>query len=137
MCKASRIQGSTRRARRCIKRIKSFVKLVPLVVNALLRAGHSRLNIVDRKPGSSGFQLLIYILYVLHAFSFQPLAESPGALFCINRNAIFPGGASAEDAIELDPTFASKFESFAEFSIADSGGEINKRLGCDPGSIVE
>src|SRR6266705_4612933 len=94
-------------------------------------------HVVNREPGGGGLQLVVYIVDVLHAFSFKPIAESGCSLLGVNRDAFFPGGASAEDTVELYAGFAGQFERLAELSVAHTGREIDKRLGRNIGGGVE
>src|ERR1700677_4462469 len=88
-------------------------------------------------PRGCSLQLFVDVVDVLYAFSFQPFAERSCALLGVDRNAVLPGSSSAEHAIELYARFSGEFEGLAEFCIADSSGEINKRLGGNARSFVE
>src|ERR1700722_8660407 len=65
---------------------------------------------VDRMPGACGLQAGVYVIDVFYAFVFQPLAEGVGALFCVYGDTFFPGGASAEHAVEFHTRFRRQFE---------------------------
>src|SRR5579864_8783959 len=88
-------------------------------------------------PTGRGFQLVVDVVDVLHAFGFQPLAEGGSTLLGVDGNAVFPGGAAAEDAIELHTRFSGKFQRLAELRVADASREVNEGLGGDAGGFVE
>src|SRR5205807_2380547 len=63
--------------------------------------------------------------------------EGIGALLGVDRNTVFPGGAAAKDAVELDAGFAGELKSLGELGIAHTGGKIDERLGRYAGGLVE
>src|SRR5271166_527779 len=69
---------------------------------------------VDRVPTGGSFQLVVDVVDVLDAFGFEPLAEGGCALFGVDRDAVLPGGAAAQDAVELYAGFSGEFEGLAE-----------------------
>src|SRR6185437_10363723 len=102
--------------------------------NVGLVACHRRFpHFIEREPRRGGFQPLVYIVDVLYAFALQPFPESVSALLGIHRDAVLPGGASAEDAIEFHAGFCRQGERLIELGIADAGCKINERL-CSYGS---
>src|ERR1700722_5964964 len=88
-------------------------------------------------PRGCSFEFTVDVVDVLYAFGFQPLAERRRALLGVNRNTLFPGGAPAEDTVELHSRFAREFKRFAELRVAYSGRQINERLGGNVRSFVE
>src|ERR1019366_8610771 len=66
-----------------------------------LHVGQRRFHPVDRVPRGCGLQAIVYVIDVLYAFILQPLPESIGAVFRVNGDTVFPGGASAEHAVEF------------------------------------
>src|SRR5581483_2654970 len=102
----------------------------------ILCAGHGGFG-VDGVPRGGGLQAIIDVVNVLDAFSLQPLAESLGALLCINRNAFLPGSSAAQHAVELNTGFGGEFERFGKFSIADARRQINERLTGYGGGLAE
>src|ERR1700683_3925911 len=102
-----------------------------------LSPNQHRLDSVNRIPRSSGLQLAVHIINILHSFSLQPRTESRRTLLRINRNAILPGRAPAQHAVELHSRFAGQFESLAELGIANARRKINEGPGSDVRSLVE
>src|SRR5258708_868829 len=88
-------------------------------------------------PRGRGLQFVVDVVDVLYALGFQPFAERPSALLGVDRDTVFPGGASTEDTVELHAGFSRKFERLAEFRVADPSRKINERLGRDIGGLVE
>src|SRR5258708_10302380 len=88
-------------------------------------------------PAGGGFQLVVDVVDVLHAFALKPFAERRRSLLRIDRDTIFPGRPAAEHAIELHTGFSREFERLAELRVADASREINERLGRDARSLVE
>ena len=88
-------------------------------------------------PTGGGLQVVVDVVDVLHAFGLEPLAEGGCALLGVDRNAVLPGGAAAQDAVELHSGFSGQFERLAELRVADAGRQINERLGGDVGGFVE
>src|SRR5579863_8231175 len=86
---------------------------------------------VDRVPTGGGFQFVVDVVDVLDAFGFEPRAEGGCAMLGVNWDAIFPGGAAAEDAVELHAGLSGEFEGLAELCVADAGRQVNERLGGD------
>src|ERR1700678_326718 len=80
-----------------------------------------RLYLINRMPRGCGLQLFVDVMDVLYALGFQPLAESLCPLFGVDGNAVLPGRASAEHAVELHARFSGEFEGLAEFCVADAG----------------
>src|ERR1700694_4938885 len=120
--------------------IRQKIKAAPqirLKIKNLKSPDQRGLNLVNRVPRGRGLQFVVDVVNVLHALGFQPLAERDGALLGVDRNTVFPGGASAEDAVELYARLSCQFERLAEFRVADPGREINKWLGCDVGSLMK
>ena len=109
-----------------------FARLIAL---SGLRAHQRRLRLVERVPRSCGLQLGVDIVDVLHSFGLEPLAEGVGTVLRIDGDSILPGGAAAENAIELYAGLAGEFEGLAELGVADSRRQINKRLGRDIGRL--
>src|SRR5579859_1542805 len=99
--------------------------------------GVHQFHSVNGVPAGRSFQLAVDVVDVLHAFGFQPLAERCGTLLGIDGDAVLPGRAAAEHTVELHARFAGEFQSLAELGVADPGREINERLGCDAGRLVE
>ena len=50
------------------------------------------------------------------------------ALLGEDGDAVLPGGAAAEDAVELGAGLARQFEGFDEDGVGDAGGEIDEGL---------
>ena len=57
---------------------------------------------------------------------FEPVAEGFGALLGVDGDAVFPGGAAAEDAVEGDAGFAGELEGFDEDGVGDAGREVDE-----------
>src|SRR5208282_670498 len=102
-----------------------------------LHVGHRGFHFVDRMPRSRGLQFVIDVTDILHALGFKPLTERTRALFRVDGDAICPGCASAEDAVELHAGFPGELERLAEFCVADPSRQINEWLGHDTGGLVE
>src|SRR5260370_34079778 len=64
-----------------------------------------RLQSVDGVPGGCGFEALVDVVDVFDALGRQPFAKRFRSLLGVDRNAIFPGGASAKHAVELYSRF--------------------------------
>src|ERR1035441_10882339 len=104
---------------------------------AALPGGHRFLHLVDAVPGSRGLERIVYISDVLYAFIFQPGAESGPTLFGEDGDAIFPGGASTEQAIKLHARFGGELQALDELRIAHAGRQIDERLaGCASGGAI-
>src|SRR5208283_5747972 len=58
-------------------------------------------HLVDAVPGCRGPECIVHVVDVLHALVFQPRPEGSRALFGEDGDAVFPGGTSAEHAVEL------------------------------------
>src|SRR6266403_4521949 len=97
----------------------------------------SRLSLINRVPRGCGLQFVVDVVDVPHALGFKPLPECRGALLGIDRDTIFPGGASTKDAVEPHARFSRKLERLAEFRVADPGRKINEWLGRDVSRCVE
>src|SRR5580698_7641495 len=93
-----------------------------------LDPGHRWFDLVDRVPGRCGLQALVHVVDVFHTLGLQPFAEGFGALLGVDRDAVLPGGAAAEDSVELHSRLAGEFEGFRELGVAYARGQINKRL---------
>src|SRR5271167_3369057 len=103
----------------------------------LLPRRHRLRHLVDAVPGCGRLQRVVHVADVLHAFVFQPCTEGGSALLGEDGDAVFPGGASAEHAVELDACFGSELQVLDELRIANARRQIDKRLaGCARGSTV-
>ena len=80
-------------------------------------------------PRGGGFERGVDVLNVAHAFILQPIFKGLGTLFGIDGDAVLPGGAAAQNAVEFSAGFARQFQGFDEHWIGDAGGKINERLG--------
>src|SRR4029077_21039080 len=109
----------------------------PRVADESLGADQGRLSVVNRMPRGCGLQLAVDVVNILHALAFQPFAERGGALLGIDRNTLFPGGASTKNAVEFHSGFPRQFERLAEFGVAHPSREINERLGRNVGSLMK
>src|SRR5271167_477243 len=85
----------------------------------LLPCRHRLRHLVDAVPRCRGLQRIVHVADVLHAFVFQPCAEGGCALLGEDGDAVFPGGAPAEHAVELHAGFGSELQVFNELGIAD------------------
>src|SRR5260370_36987700 len=85
-------------------------------------------------------QALIHILNVFYAFGVHPIFEGLAPLLGINRDAVFPGGASAEHSGELHARLGYQLQRLGELGIAHPGGKINEGLALGfsrrPGKII-
>src|SRR5271166_3409767 len=98
---------------------------------------HRLRNLVDAGPRGCSLQRVVHVADVLHAFVFQPCTEGGCALLGEDGDAVFPGGASAEHAVELDACFGSELQVLDELRIANARRQIDKRLaGCARRSAV-
>src|SRR5258708_5070317 len=88
-------------------------------------------------PRGRGLQFVVDVVDVLYALGFQPFAERPSPLLGVDRDTVFPGGASAKNAVELHAGFSGQFERLAEFRVTDASREINEWLSRDVGSLME
>ena len=79
-------------------------------------------------PGAGGFEGFVDVLDIFDAGGVEPLFEGVGALHGVDADAVFPGGAAAEDAVELGTGFGGELEGFDEDGVGDAGGEIDERL---------
>src|SRR3984885_11966597 len=104
---------------------------------SILGPGQDRLDPLNRIPRSSGLQLVVNIIDVLHSFSLEPLAEGGRTLLRINRDSIFPCRTSAQHAIEFHSRFSCQLQRLAELSIAHTRRKINERLGRNVRRLVE
>src|SRR5947209_8671597 len=69
---------------------------------------------IDIEPRRRRFEARVHVLDVLHAFTLQPLAKGVATLLCVDGDAVFPGGASAEHAVELHAGLGRELERFGE-----------------------
>ena len=67
-----------------------------------------------RYQGLAAFEGFVDVLDVFNAGGVKPVLEGLGALFGVDRDSVFPGGAAAEDAIELGAGFAGEGEGLDE-----------------------
>src|SRR5579862_5668655 len=81
--------------------------IVRFQILTLMCSRHGWFFFVNREPWCRCLKAFIDIIDVLHTFVLQPFAERLGSLLCIDRDAIFPGGASAQYAVEFHTRFRS------------------------------
>jgi hypothetical protein len=88
---------------------------------SILTTGFCFFDAVDVIPGGCAFEGVVYVVDVLDAFGAEPIAEGFDAFFGVDGDAVFPGGAAAEDSVELDARLGGEFEGLVELGVADSG----------------
>src|SRR5579864_5338674 len=91
------------------------------------RAHQGRLGFVNRIPRRRRLEFFVYVIDVLDAFGFEPLAECRRALLPVDRDAFLPGRASAEYSVELHARLTRQFQRLAEFCVADARRKIDER----------
>src|SRR5438105_13769175 len=97
------------------------------VGNGLREFVHAlRAELLVQRAG--GLQSVIDVVDVLDAGRLKPLAEGIRALLGEDWDAVFPCGASAEDAVELRAGLSGEFESLDEDRGRNTGREIDERL---------
>src|SRR4051812_35558884 len=104
----------------------------------LLQRGHGGCA-VEAVPRLGSCETLVDVLYVSDAGVSKPILESLNALFGVNRNAFFPGGAAAQHAGEIGVGFGSELERFVESVIAHASGKVDERLlgeGCGAQEVL-
>src|SRR6266702_1187118 len=79
-------------------------------------------------PGASGLEGLIDVVDVLDAGGLEPVAEGLFTLLGEDGDAVFPGGAAAEDTVEFGAGLAGEFKGLDEDGVGDAGREIDERL---------
>ena len=79
-------------------------------------------------PGAGGEEGFVHVFDVFDACGFEPVLEGLGALLGVDGDAVFPGGAAAEDAVELGAGLAGEFEGLDEDGVGDAGGEVDEGL---------
>src|SRR5271156_5883293 len=88
------------------------------------RLGHA--DFVE--PGMSGLESLVYVFDVLDPLGVEPILEGLRALLGVDRDAVLPGCAPAENAVEGGATFASELQGLDEDRVADTRREIDEGL---------
>src|SRR5271166_1829632 len=84
----------------------------------LLPCRHRLRHLVDAVPRCRGLQRIVHVVDVLHAFVFQPCPEGGCALLSEDRDAVFPGGASAEHTVEFHAGFGGELQVLDELRVA-------------------
>ena len=79
-------------------------------------------------PGAGGCEGFVDVADIFDADGFEPVLEGGGAFLCVDGDAVFPGGATAEDTVELSAGFAAELEGLDEDRVGDAGGEIDEGL---------
>src|SRR5208337_150960 len=75
-----------------------------------------------------GLESLVYIFDILDALGVEPILEGLRALLCVDRDAVLPGCAPAEDTVEGGAAFGSEFQGLNEDRVADARRQVDKRL---------
>src|SRR5271166_5130265 len=75
-----------------------------------------------------GLESLVYIFDILDALGVEPILEGLRALLGVDRDAVFPGCAPAENTVEGGAAFCGELQSLNEDRVADSRREIDEGL---------
>src|SRR5712692_4744206 len=81
---------------------------------------------IEAVPGPRRLQARVHGLDVGHSFAGEPLLKRREAFFGVYRYAVFPSGAAAEYAGEMDAGFGGPLERLGELLVADTGAEVNE-----------
>ena len=79
-------------------------------------------------PRGGGFERGVDVLNIANAFILQPIFKGLGALLGVDGDAVLPGGAAAEDAVEGGAGLARQLQGFDEDGVGDAGRKIDERL---------
>ena len=71
-------------------------------------------------PGVGTLQGLIDVVDVFYTGGVEPILEGLGALLGVNGDAVLPGGAAAEDAVEAGAGFDGELEGFDKDWVGDA-----------------
>ena len=82
---------------------------------------------VEAVPGLGFFKAVVDVVDVLHALVLEPRLKGGRALFAVNRDALFPGGAPAQNAREVYPGFPRPAQRFGELLVANPRAQIDER----------
>ena len=86
------------------------------------------LGAVLQVPGAGGLQGVVDVVDILHAGGFEPTAEGFLSLLGKDGDAVLPGGATAEHAVELGARLARELEGLDEDRVGDASGEVDERF---------
>lgn len=98
-----------------------------------LGVGQAKLGV----PGLRAADRRIHGIDILYAFGGKPILEGCDALFGVNADAVFPGGASSKDAGVLDTGVRGHGELFDEHVVIDAGAQVDEGFGGDVGGPLE
>src|SRR5579872_7531934 len=79
-------------------------------------------------PGTGGFQRAVDVLDVLDALRLEPIPERRCALLRVDGDAVLPGGAAAEHAVEAGAGLGCQFQRLDEDRVRNAGREIDEWL---------
>jgi hypothetical protein len=88
-------------------------------------------------PGVCALESLIDVVDVFYAGGVEPVFEGLGALLGVDGDAVFPGGAAAEDSVEAGAGFYGELEGFDEDGVGDAGREVDEGFVGHSGGVAE
>src|ERR1700722_1584573 len=79
-------------------------------------------------PGVGVLEGVVDVVDVFYAGGVEPVFEGLCSLLGVDGDAVLPGGAAAEDAVEAGSGFGGELEGLDEDGVGDAGGEIDEGL---------